>query len=57
MGLTELLIGLVVIGVILALVPIDRTIRDLILILVIIAVLVILAKGFGLIGSYRHWTF
>jgi hypothetical protein len=56
-GLVSIIISLVVIGLLLYLVeliPMDRTIKQIIRIIVIIAVVIWLLQAFGLIGSISN---
>lgn len=56
MGLLELIGLLLIVGIVLALVPIDATIRNVILCLILIAVVLALFHGFGAFtGWRRNW--
>jgi len=54
MDLLGLIVVLLIVGVVLAFVPVDGTIKNVILCLIVIAVILTLAHGFGLFGS-RSW--
>lgn len=57
MDIGGLIILLLIAGVILALVPIDATIRNIILVIIVIAVILSFSHGFGWSGGYgRHWV-
>ena len=51
-----LLVALVIVGVVLAFVPIDQTIRNVIVCIIVIAVILTVAHGFGWIGGTRHFV-
>ena len=51
-----LIVLLLIVGVVLAFFPIDGTIKNVILCLIVIAVILTFAHGFGYTGSGRHWS-
>ena len=53
MGIGGLLILLLIIGVILVFFPVDGAIKNLILCIVVIAVLLVLAQGFGWMPAHH----
>lgn len=56
MGLGALIVLLLIIGVVLFFFPVDPTIRNVILCIVVIAVILVLAQGFGwLPASHFSW--
>lgn len=54
--LLGLVVILLIVGVVLHFFPIDGTIKNLILCLIVIAVILVIAHGFGLFGG-GHWSF
>ena len=55
MDLMGLIVLLLIVGVVLALLPIDGTIKSIILCLIVIAVILTVAHGFGWLGSSTHF--
>ena len=55
MDLMGLIVVLLIVGVVLYFFPIDGTIKNVILCLVVIAVVVTLFHGFGGFGGQGHW--
>lgn len=56
MDLGGLIILLLIIGVILAFFPIDGTIKNIILCLIVIAVILSFSHGFGWTGGHRYFN-
>lgn len=57
MDVFGLIVLLLIVGVVLAFFPIDGTIKNVILCIVVVAVILALAHGFGWVGSGpRHWN-
>lgn len=55
MDLMGLIVLLLIVGVVLAFFPIDGTIKNIILCLVVIAVLVSILHGFGVTSGHRYF--
>jgi hypothetical protein len=56
MDLISLIVILLIVGVVLAFFPIDGTIKNVILCLIVIAVILTFAHGYGGWGGARHWS-
>lgn len=55
MDLMGLIVLLLIVGVVLAFFPIDGTIRNVVLCIVVVAVILTLAHGFGWFGGSAHF--
>ena len=56
MDLFGIVIVLLIVGVVLAFFPIDGTIKNIILCLIVIAVILSFAHGFGYSSGHRYWN-
>lgn len=57
MDIFGLIVLLLIVGVVLAFLPIEGTVKNIIICLVVIAVILTVAHGFGWVGSGGHWKF
>lgn len=56
MDLFSLIVLLLIVGVVLYFFPVDGTIKNIILCLIVIAVLLTVLHGFGTFGGHPHWN-
>ncbi len=52
-----LIVFCLIVGIVLAFVPVDGTVRNIIVCVLVIAVVLSLLHGFGVTSGTRHWNF